>query len=404
MPFRDVGLLVGGLLVFLGLAASAPIVVAVGVGIVAIGGVARFWSNHLFDRLTFSWRLSEHRVFLGEESALVANLENRKPLPLPWFDWRLGLSDGLEAEGEVLASGAVPGMGWILRRGALGWYESQTWRFALRPGERGFHQIGPGTLRSADLFGLFPQTGTFESLDHLIAYPAAPPLESLAVPADRPLGGFKGRNKLFEDPIRIAGLRGYRPGDPLKRIDWKATARLGELVSRVYEASADPQLYIVLNIDTLEHSWEGYLKDDLEHSISVAASVAVWAGEQRYSVGLLANGSFPRSDRPIRLAPSRARDQVSRVLEALAVIQPLTMGDLAGTVRRESSRVPAGSSIVVVASLVPETLAAAILRLRAEQHQVIVLATSPRVDTSLLGTTPVFEFMRDPWERPEVRA
>ncbi len=404
MVFRETWLLVGGLLVFIGLAASAPIVVAVGAGVVAIGWVARFWSGHLFDRVTFAWRLSEKRVFLGEKVGLSASLENRKPLPLPWFNWRLGLGDGLRAEGEVLGSGAVPAVGWILRKGALGWYESQAWQFTVTPGERGFHQVGPGMLRSADLFGLLPRSVPFESLEHVIAYPSAPPLESLAAPADRPLGGLKGRNKLFEDPARIAGLRGYRPGDPLKRIDWKATARLGELQSRVYEASADPQLYIVLNIDTLEHSWEGYLKEDLEHSISVAASVAVWAGEQRFSVGLLANGSFPRSDRPIRLAPSRARSQVSRVLEALAVIQPLTMGDLAGTVRRESSRVPAGSTIVVVASLVPEALAAAILRLRADQHHVVVLATSARVDSSLLGTTPIFQFGREPWERPEVPA
>ena len=310
----------------------------------------------------------------------------------------MGVADGVAVEGETLGSRAVPGVGWLRRRGALGWYESQSWQFSLRPSERGYHQVGPGTVRSADLFGLLPASAQIGGTKHIVAYPEAPALASLVVPADRPIGSLKGRNRLFEDPVRIAGLRDYRPGDPLKRIDWKATARLGQLQSRVYEASADPQLYILLNIDTLEHSWEGYLKEDLERSVSVAASVAIWASEQRYSIGLLANGSFPDADRPIRLAPSRARDQIGRVLEALAVIQPLTMGDLASTVRRESSRVPAGSTIMVVASLIPEELAAAIVRLRAEQNNVIVLATSERVDTSELGNTPVLEVGVSDWQ------
>lgn len=389
MPFRDAWLLVGGLLIFIGLAAAEPVVAAVGLAVIAIGAASRFWSRHLFDRLTLRSRLSEHRVFAGETIELGVELENRKPLPLPWFSWRLGVSDVLPVRDEKLASQVVPGLSWIHRRGAIGWYERQGWTFTLEPKERGYQQVGPATIRSADLFGLLPRSVEVEDIEHVVVYPEAPRIAALDIPADRPIGAFRGRNRLFEDPLRIAGLRDYRPGDPLKRIDWKATARRGELRSRVFEASAEPQVYILLNIDTLEHSWEGYLKDDLERTISVAASVATWAGEHRHAVGLLANGSFPGSDRPIRLAPSRARDQVARVLEALAVIQPLTMGDLASTVRRESSRVPAGSTIIVVAALVPEALAAAILRLRAETHHVVVIATTDRVETSLLGDTPV---------------
>jgi uncharacterized protein (DUF58 family) len=105
----------------------------------------------------------------------------------------------------------------------------------------------------------------------------------------------------------------------------------------------------------------------------------VWAAGARYAVGLLANGAFPDADRPIRLPPSRARDQVSRLLEALAVIQPLTMGDLAGAIQRESGKLPQGSTLVVVASLLPPALAGVLARLHDEGHHVFVIATSDRV-------------------------
>lgn len=220
-------------------------------------------------------------------------------------------------------------------------------------------------------------------------FPRVFSLRDLGLPADRPFGERKGSNRLYEDPLRIAGLRDYRPGDPMRRIDWKATARRGDLQSRVYDPSATQQLYIMLNIDTMEHSWEGYLKDELERAVSVAASVAVWASGERFAVGLLANGAYPNADRPIRLAPSRSREQLTRILEALAVVQPLTTGDLAGAIKREAGRFQAGSTMVVVASLMPAPLAGVVTRLHDEGHRVHVLATSGRVDPSKLGPVPV---------------
>lgn len=376
MPFRDGWLPVGILLVFVGFAAGEGAISGVGMVILALGGVARYWSRHLFDRLTLTITASERRAFVGEPVGIAVELENRKPLPLPWYEWRVALAEALPPKDEPVAAAASPGLKWLVRRGSLGWYQKHDWLFTVHPSERGFHQFGPSRLRSADLLGAFPRLREGDEAQHLIVFPQVFPVEELGLPADRPFGERKGGNALFEDPLRIAGLRDYRPGDPLRRIDWKATARNGDLQSRVYEPSATQQLYILVNIDTMSHAWEGYLRDDLERTVSVAASLAVWAAGARYAVGLLANGAFPDADRPIRLAPSRSRVQLTRILEALAVIQPLTLGDLAGSIQRESGRMPTGSTIVVVASLIPQPLGAAIARLRDAGHHVFVAATS----------------------------
>ena len=389
MPFRDGWLPVGILLVFVGFAAGEAAIAGVGMVILALGGVARYWSRHLFDRVTLHITASERRAFIGEPVGIAVALENRKPLPLPWYQWRVALAEALPAQDETVAAAASPGLKWLVRNGSLGWYQKHEWSFTVHPSERGFHQYGPSRLRSADLLGAFPRLREGDDAQHIIVFPQVFPVEELGLPADRPFGERKGGNPLFEDPLRIAGLRDYRPGDPLRRIDWKATARNGELQSRVYEPSATQQLYILVNIDTMSHAWEGYLRDDLERTVSVAASLAVWGAGARYAVGLLANGAFPDADRPIRLAPSRSREQLTRILEALAVIQPLTLGDLAGSIRRESGRMPAGSTIVVVASLIPQPLGAAIARLRDSGHHVFVAATSERALENLPPGIPV---------------
>ena len=100
-------------------------------------------------------------------------------------------------------------------------------------------------------------------------------------------------------------MRDYQPGDSLRRIDWKATARRGHLQSRVYEPSATLHLLVALNLTTLEQTWSGYDPLLLELAITVAASLATQASQQGQSVGLLTNGSFPEADRPVRLLPGR---------------------------------------------------------------------------------------------------
>ncbi|MGD9935484.1 MAG: DUF58 domain-containing protein [Dehalococcoidia bacterium] len=385
MPFRDAWLLVGGALALIGFGAAEPVISAVGFVIILIGGVSRYWSRHLFTRTEFTARLSEHRAFINEPVTLDVELVNRKALPLPWYEWRMALADSIHITSESLAASVAPGLSWLYRKGAMGWYERRAWQFTLTADERGHFQVGPTAIKSADLFGVFPSQKEYAPIEFLTVYPRVFGLEDLGFPADRPFGEVLGGSPVLEDPLRVSGLRDYRPGDPLRRIDWKATARTGDLMSRVYEPSATRQLYLCLNIDTMEHAWEGYLKAELERAVSTTASVAIWAAEQKYAVGLLANGSFPEADRPIRLPPSRSRDQVIRILEALAVIQPLTLGDLAGALMRESGRIPAGSTVVCVASLIPEALAGVLLRLHQEGHRVHVIGTSERVS----GAVPV---------------
>ena len=56
-------------------------------------------------------------------------------------------------------------------------------------------------------------------------------------PRAGPSERFAWPTGLFEDPTRLAGVRLFQQGDPLNRVHWRATARTGQLHSRVYENS-----------------------------------------------------------------------------------------------------------------------------------------------------------------------
>lgn len=393
---RDALLLGGPLLVLLGFVADVPLLGGIGFFVFFLGLLVWVWRRRLFAGTSFRVRLAERRLFPGERTTLLVELENRKALPLPWFEWQVALAEPLRVDGETLVAAAAPGLSFLRKTGTLGWYRRARWHFRVGSESRGYHQVGPSVVSSSDILGFVPGTLRVPEAERLVVYPRVVPLPELGLPPDRPFGDEKGRSHLFEDPLRIRGLREYRPGDPMRRIDWKATARLGTFTSRVYEPSSGRHLYLLMNVDTLPHSWEGYLADELERTVTVTASIATWAHERRYAVGLLANGSLPDSDRPLRLPPASPREQLLRILEALAIVQPLTLNELAAVVRRESGRWPLGSTVVLVAALVPVELAAEVLRLHHEGYRVAAVLTSERVDPGLLDPIPSVRVLRLP--------
>ena len=89
----------------------------------------------------------------------------------------------------------------------------------------------------------------------------------------RARSGRPGRRKgLFEDPSLFAGVRPYQPGDPLRRIHWKATARVGRPVSRRYDPAREREVLIAVDMQTMPGaSWMLNWDDDLVEGLCVAA-------------------------------------------------------------------------------------------------------------------------------------
>jgi uncharacterized protein (DUF58 family) len=195
----------------------------------------------------------------------------------------------------------------------------------------------------------------------------------LTLPPKEPFGEIKAQQRIFEDPSRTIGIRDYQFEDTLKRIHWKATARRQQLQVKVYEPTTSFQLMIFLNMVTLSKHWQGTIPELLERVVSVGASIANYAVEKRFQVGLLANGCWPQSDQPLKVLPSRSPDQLTHILEALAAVSALPTISIEDLLNRESARLPWGATLAVVTAVVTEELLAVMSRLRAAGRRLVLL-------------------------------
>ena len=372
----DLWVTVSALLVYIGLVSNSTILLALGVLVFGAGGLSRLWARVSLEEVFYRRELSETRAFVGETIELDVHLANRKFVPVPWVGVRELIPQETHVVGGETRASGLPRTTALLRNTSLHRYEQLKWPLRLLTTKRGYFRIGPTKLRSGDLFGFFKSEMDVPALDAITVYPKTYSLPDLGLLSARPFGDHAGGKPIFEDPLRVIGVRDYTSGDPLKRVDWKATARLGRLQSRLYQPSREQAVVVGLNITTRRHTWEGFDPVLLERGVSVAASIARAVFDDGSAVGLIANGAFPDADRPLRIGASRRPDQLSDILEMLAMVQPMIPSRLADELESHEHTLPAGATIVVVAALMPDDLAATLVRLRSEGYAVYVIKTS----------------------------
>lgn len=181
----------------------------------------------------------------------------------------------------------------------LGRGKEVTHRYSVRCNRRGVYEIGPLVAVTSDPLGMTRRqnliAGSFELLVH-------PRVEFVS---DRPL------TRRFEDPpirppvskpwpsgLEFYGMREYQPGDDLRRIVWRASARTGRLMVREAEEGITDHITIMLDTDRGSHSHEGDYSESFETGVRAAASLGVRHLRMGYELRCEANAG--QLTRPLR--------------------------------------------------------------------------------------------------------
>ena len=379
------------IVVLLGVATGEIIVSLVAATVLVAGWGAWTWARYALNRLDTNVEISQTHAFVGETLGLTLRLENRKLLPLSALQVRLNLPEILEPSNQAFSKQheALPQEGVVVRSTSLRWYERLIWNFQIPLIARGHFRLARVDLKSGDFLGVYRRERTDEAAHTLWVYPEVLSLDRLGLPRLRPQGEQRGGQRLFEDPTRLQTIRDYRSGDPLKRVDWKATARRQTLQSRVYDPSSDLIAVVALNVSTLPHAWQGFFGDIFERAVSVAASLANDFAEERVPVGLLANCTWPGHDTAIRVPPSRAPGQMTRILEALAMADVFTLVRIERMLSEE--RLTYGSTLALVTAVLTPALESSLLRLKRHGAQIGLIYVGIEDPPATFAESPVYD-------------
>jgi uncharacterized protein (DUF58 family) len=188
----------------------------------------------------------------------------------------------------------------------------------LTPVRRGRVMLDGLWVVRADPLGLFNARIAVGAREHLLVLPRRYPVswsELLGGSRDRP-GGMSQAASIGGDD-EFASLREYRPGDPLRHIDWKRWARLGTPIVKEFHEQCFVRQALVLD------TWvpRDGTRAQFEAAVSLAASFTCAASVGQGALDVVVAGT-----RVLQVASGRGAGTIEGVLEALACVEPATRG------------------------------------------------------------------------------
>ena len=384
-------LLVAGIILKLGLLVYAMYVL---LGVLLL---SRYLSRQWVENLSATRHCSADSAQVGESIEVIVTVSNHGKLPVPW----LLLEDSLPRAALTQNPPRIRAKGPRLSITRLSPGGEKSLRYQINFLMRGYYQIGPLLLESGDLFGLHRRYRVVTEPHFVLVYPKVVPLEGYDLASRRPIGDVRLTHRLFEDPTRINGVRPYQDGDPLNRIHWRATARIGQLQSKSYEPSCVAGITILLDFhqDSFHAPGELYRA---ELAITTVASLANTVHQLRQPVGFVTNGRDAadrireegwghefltrsaartnvamreRSDRlqPLIIETRRRPDQLMQILETFARVEltdGLTFPQLLVEI---DGRLPRNTTAVAVLTEVSEETAVALGNLHRRGYAVTAI-------------------------------
>lgn len=351
------------------------------------------WSLHISARRD----MNREKAAIGQTIAVVVTLHNNHWLPIPW----LLVEDLLSRRALVHRPPSLEVVGRRLQLISFRGQGRKTIMYQLKCNRRGYFQVGPTIVETGDVFGLYRRYRLLSEPRYLLVYPEVIRLEGYDIASRRPIGEVRMTYRLFEDPTRMAGVRAYQSGDPLNRVHWRATARTGQLHSKIYEPSTVAGATLL--VDFHEKSFDPQHEPvRSELAVTLTASIASALCEMGQQVGVVTNGrdagewdrhqawqreqlatrkqareAAVRDERhrlqPLVIPTSRSATQLTQILEMLARVELSDGLRFAQLVRECTSRLPRSATVIAILSHVTPEVAVALGTLRRRGYAVTAI-------------------------------
>ena len=239
----------------------------------------------------------------------------------------------------------------------------------LRCAHWGVFDLGRVDVRARDALRLVTWEARFERTQRLKAYPSPLTIQRLLAPLEtQALAGSEVARAKGEG-VEYADIRDFVPGDRVRSINWRASARRQGLV--VNERHPERNTDVVLFIDSFTDV-RGHGRSVLEDAVRAAASLATRYLERRDRVGLVSFGGVLRW-----LQPGMGVTQRYRLIETL-----LETGIAPTYTWRDVNLIPArilppASLVLALTPLSDQRFIVALEDLRARRFDVAVVEVDP---------------------------
>jgi uncharacterized protein (DUF58 family) len=270
-------------------------------GLGAAWALSYYWARSLSRSLSFRREMRFGWAQVGDRLEERLTLNNQSALPAVWV--------------QIIDHSDLPGYSINQVRAGDG-NSSTSWRLSGQCNRRGLFTLGPTTLVTSDPLGLYSVELHDPRSVQLMVTPPVVPLPYIQVAPGGMAGEGRPRPHSPERTVSASSVREYLPGDSLRMIHWRTTARREKLHVRTFDNTPLGDWWIILDANQAVQSGEG-ARSTAEHSVILAASLTDRGLRLGRGVGLTADGN-PL----IWLPPDQGDGQRWEILRTLALLEP----------------------------------------------------------------------------------
>ena len=309
---------------------AAPSAVTI-ITTVTLGGVllASFlWARAQARGVRGERKLRYTAMQVGDELEELVSLRNDTRLPVIWAEFR----DHSNIPGYTVSSvrGTDP-------------HSVTIWRAHTLCSRRGVYNLGPWECCIGEVFGIFLVRQTYLQRQEILVYPPLAVLPEQILPHHGATGDYAPLNQpLRAETVAPYSVRGYAPGDPLRHIHWRTTARRGDPFVKVFSPEAASRVWLLPDFDASVQVETGELSS-LESMVTVAASLAAVLLQQRLAVGL-----FASAEKDSVVLPRQGQPQLWPILQALAPLQAVPDHPLAEALNRIAALISGNDLLILI--------------------------------------------------------
>lgn len=268
----------------------------------------RFWDKGLSCRISFT---QEYAVE-DEASALSEVIVNRKLLPLPVLEISFHMDKRLHFSSEENSSLSDQ----TYRRDVFtaSMRQKITRTLPFKCAGRGYFRINEMGLTAQDLFLTKKYISHMPQNTDFYVLPRTVPAHQVQIPYARIMGEVLSRRRVCDDPFEFGGLREYSRGDPMKYINWKATARAGKLLINIHESTLSQRVILAVDME----AGGDFLN---EYAVRLACSLSERLLADGIEISLYSNGSDVQTGEGWRMEGVSGLGSLLAVKKKLACLQ-----------------------------------------------------------------------------------
>lgn len=155
--------------------------------------------------------------------------------------------------------------------------------------KRGLYKLNRAVLEFGDFIGLKSRRRGVAFEKEVVILPRKKELGSTVTPYG-PIGGdVSVRRWIIDDPLMTIGIREYIGNEPQRFIHWPSTAKRGSLMVKKFDFTADNQVLVILNVETMKPRWRAVEEELIDEGVSLARGVLEDFESLNIPCGLMTN-------------------------------------------------------------------------------------------------------------------